>query len=243
MILYFLVLYYGQNVANNVIMEKTSKLMDTFLVAIRPSAMIFGKVLAIVLSSILQFSVWIIALIGGFAAGTSFVRMINPQTDMLLIRFFDSIGEFSGLFSIPGAVIAILMIFGAFFLYCAIASIGGSLASKPEDLSSTNMLFTMILIISFFCTLSTGAMTGDMSAGLSWLDLVPFTAVLVTPSRILLGMITLTEGLLSLAILLIVTFVFIWFAGKIYKMMSLYKGNLLKPAEIFAMLKDTRKET
>ena len=105
------------------------------------------------------------------------------------------------------------------------------------------MLFTMILIISFFCTLSTGAMTGDMSAGLSWLDLVPFTAVLVTPSRILLDMITLTEGLLSLAILLIVTFVFIWFAGKIYKMMSLYKGNLLKPAEIFAMLKDTRKET
>ena len=243
MILYFLVLYYGQNVANNVIMEKTSKLMDTFLVAIRPSAMIFGKVLAIVLSSILQFSIWIIALIGGFAAGTSFVRMINPQTDMLLIRFFDSIGEFSGLFSIPGAVIAILMIFGAFFLYCAIASIGGSLASKPEDLSSTNMLFTMILIISFFCTFSTGAMTGDMSAGLSWLDLVPFTAVLVTPSRILLGMITLTEGLLSLAILLIVTLVFIWLAGKIYKMMSLYKGNLLKPAEIFAMLKDTRKET
>lgn len=242
MILYFLVLFYGQNVANNVIMEKTSKLMDTFLVSIKPGAMILGKVFAIVLSSILQFAIWVVVLILGFAAGTAFVRMINPDTDMLLIRFFESIGDFSGVFSIPGIVIALLMIFGGFLLYCSIASIGGSAASKPEDLSSTNVLFTLILIVSFFCTLSSGAMTGEMSEGLSVIDLIPFTSILVTPSRILLGTVTIVQGLLSLAVVLLVTLVLIWLAGKVYKMMSLYKGNPPKPNEMMQMLKHSLKD-
>ena len=43
MVLYFLILLYGQSVAGNVIMEKTSKLMDTFLVAVKPTAMVFGR--------------------------------------------------------------------------------------------------------------------------------------------------------------------------------------------------------
>lgn len=238
MILYFMVLYYGQGVANNVIMEKTSKLMDTFLVSTKPSAMIFGKVFAIVLSSILQFALWVVSLIAGFIAGTAFVRMINPDTDMALIKFFDIIGEFSGLFSIPGIILSLLMIFGGFFLYCAIASIGGSFASKPEDLSSTNTLFTLILIVSFFCTIYTGAMTGDLAPELSWLDLVPFTAILVTPSRILLGNISIVEGLLSFGILIVVTLALIWLAGRVYKMMSLYKGNPPKPQEMIAMIKN-----
>lgn len=246
MILYFLVLYYGQNVANIVLMEKTSKLMDTFLVAIKPSAMIFGKVFAIALASIIQVAIWLVALIAGFFTGTQLVRMVNPDTDMMLISFFESIGELSGVFSIPGAIIAVLIICAGFLLYCAVASIGGSLAGKPEDLGSTNMLFTLILIVSFFCTFTTGAMTGDMPSGLSWLDLVPFIAIMVTPSRVLLGSITLVDGLISLGITLALAFVFVLIAGKIYKMMSLYKGNLLKPNQIVKMLtsglKDSKKK-
>lgn len=242
MVLYFLVLYYGQSVANNVIMEKTSKLMDTFLVAVKPGAMIFGKVLAIVLSSILQFTLWVVALIGGFIAGTHFVRMINPDTDMLLVQFFDSLSDLSGVFTISGAVIALLIVFAAFLLYCALASVGGSLASKPEDLSSTNVLFTMILIVSFFCTLYAGGLSGNMRAGLTWLDLVPFTSIMVTPSRLLLGMISIWEGLLSLGILIITTLLCVWFAGRLYKVMSLYKGNLLKPAEVLQMMKNSAKD-
>ncbi len=236
MILYFLVLYYGQNVANIVLMEKTSKLMDTFLVAIKPAAMIFGKVFAIALASIIQVAIWLVALIAGFFTGTQLVRMINPDTDMMLISFFESIGEFSGVFSIPGAIIAVLIICAGFLLYCAVASIGGSLAGKPEDLGSTNILFTLILIVSFFCTFTTGAMTGNMPSGLSWLDLVPFIAIMVTPSRVLLGNITIVEGLLSLAITLALACVFVWVAGKIYKAMSLYKGNLPKPNQIVKMV-------
>ena len=80
MILYFMILAYGQGTANNTIMEKTSKLMDLFLVSVKPGAMLLGKVFATAASGILQIFVWIGGLFGGFALGIHFTKMVNPQT-------------------------------------------------------------------------------------------------------------------------------------------------------------------
>ena len=66
MLLYFLVLLYGQGTAASVLLEKTSKLMDLFLVSVEPTAMVLGKVLATALAGLLQLAVWILSLMGGF---------------------------------------------------------------------------------------------------------------------------------------------------------------------------------
>lgn len=57
MVLYFMVLIYGQGIAGSVILEKSSKLMDTMLVSLRPEAMILGKTLAGWLAGVLHHSV------------------------------------------------------------------------------------------------------------------------------------------------------------------------------------------
>ena len=237
MLIYFLVLFYGQGVASCVIMEKTSKLMDTFLVSVRPRAMIFGKVFAIWLSSAIQFLLWVLSLILGFAAGSALVRLINPDTTMALLAVFAFFGSISGVFSLAGAVVAVCMVLAGFLLYCAIAAIGGALAGKPEDLASTNWLFTLVLIVSFFCTLQSGFLSGETGGGTQWMDLVPFTAILITPSRILLGNVPVYIGLLSLALVLAATALLLLFAGRLYQMMSLYKGNPPKPRQLLGMLK------
>ena len=236
MILYFLVLFYGQGVANNVIMEKTSKLMDTFLVTVKPTAMVFGKVLAVTAASVLQFVVVAACLIGGFAAGSALVRMIHPDSDMLLLLFFDSLGEFQGLLTVPGILLAIVMMVSGFFLYCSLSAIGGSAAGKPEDLSSTNVAFTMVLIVSFLAALYAGGIGGGSFA--KWLDFVPFTSILVTPSRIMLGEVSLGMGFVSLILVLIVSVLCLLLAGKVYRMMALYKGNPPTPAKLLEMLKE-----
>lgn len=238
MLLYFLVLFYGQGVANCVIMEKTSKLMDTFLVSVKPAAMVFGKVFAIITASVVQFALWIVALISGFAAGSALVKMVNPHSDMVLLAFFDLLGDMSGMFTVPGVILALLMIVGAFALYCGLAAIGGSLASKPEDLSSTNGLFTLVLIVSFFAVISSGAVTGNMPEAAAWFDYVPFTSILVTPSRVLLGYVSIPTACISLALVLVCVVLCLALAGKVYRMMSLYKGNPPKPAAIIGMLKN-----
>ena len=239
MILYFLVLFYGQGVANNVIMEKTSKLMDTFLVAVKPTAMVFGKVLAVTAASMLQFVIVAASLIGGFAARSALVRMINPDSDMLLLLFFDSLSEFQGVLTVPGILLAVVMMVSGFFLYCSLSAIGGSAAGKPEDLSSTNVVFTTVLIVSFLAALYAGGI-GSMDSGAfaKWLDFVPFTSILVTPSRIMLGEVSLGMGFVSLLLVLIVSVLCLLLAGKVYRMMALYKGNPPTPAKLMKMLKE-----
>jgi ABC-type Na+ efflux pump permease subunit len=240
MLLYFMILIYGQGVANNVIMEKTSKLMDMFLITVKPAAMVMGKVLAIVLSGIMQMTLWIAGLVGGFTAGTLIVKAIDPQTDMGLVQLFDSLHIFSGMFSLPSIIVAIFIVLAGFLLYCSLASIGGAMASKPEDLSSTNLLFTLSLVVSFFCTMYAGGVNG-MSSSAEWLNWFPLTAILVTPARLMVGQASLLTGIGSLVIVLICSVLVVILSGRIYKMMSLYKGKPPKISEAFKMLASAKK--
>lgn len=236
MVLYFMVLFYGQGVSSSVLMEKTSKLMDTMLLCARPGGMVLGKVIANAFAGIVQIFIWLAGLAGGSAAGTFVVKMINPDTEMLLIKFFETLGELGGLFTIPAVIAALIQIIGGFLLYCALAAIGGAVAGKQEELSTTNLLFTMALVVSFLFTLSYGGL-GSMTPASRWLNWMPFSAVLVVPSRVLLGQISIWEAYGSLGVVL-VTFVLIsLLAGKLYQCMALYKGKLPKPGELVKMLK------
>lgn len=240
MVLYFLVLIYGQGVANNIIIEKTSKLMDTFLVSVRPGAMILGKVFALVLADILQFIIWIVSLIGGFVLGAFMVRAVNPGSQMGLLLFFDNLNMFSGVFSMQGIITAVMLMFAGLLLYCALAAVGGAIAGKPEDLSTTNVLFTMILVISFMCALFMGGIPGMEMEGAGaapWLDWFPFTSILITPGRIMLGTVTIWQGLGSLAIVLVCSVLILALAGRLYKMMALFKGDLPGIGKLLGMLK------
>ncbi len=240
MALYFMVLFYGQGVANNVLMEKNAKLMDTLLLAVKPTTLVFGKVLALVCTSLFQLCLWVAALVGGFGLGCAWIKAIHPNTQNPLVLFLDQLGQMDGFFSPGGWVLALLLLAAGFLLYCSLAAIGGAAAGKPEDLSSTNVLFTLALIISFFCVLYGGGMelmdSGAGAAG-DWMNWIPFTAILVTPSRLLLGQIPLWMGACSLGVTLLCSAALLWLSGKVYRMMALYKGNPLSIGKIFGMLR------
>ncbi len=237
MLLYFMVLFYGQSVATSAIAEKTSKLMDTFLVSVSPKAMMLGKVLAVSLSAVLQLGLWVVALIGGLIAGRTLLLAVNPASTSGYLGFIDAIRSLSGLFDPAGVVIGVAIMLAGFLLYCSLAAIGGALASKPEELSSTNLLFTMALVISFFVCLFGGGLMNGEGINLSWVDWVPFTAILATPSRLMLGQLQPLAGLGSLAIVLVTAVLFCALAGKLYQMMSFYRGTLPKPGQLIKMWK------
>lgn len=241
MVLYFMILAYGQGVANCVLMEKTSKLVDTFLVTVRPGAMMLGKVLAIALSGIVQLFSWVICLVVSFSVGTAVVKILEPETDMLLIQLFELFGEASGLFTVSGIILAVLMLLAGFLMYCALAAIGGAMASKPEDLSNTNALFTLALVISFFVVLYSSSVLGG--GGYTWQLYVPFTAMLVVPSMVLLGEVSVGTACISLGIMLVAAGVLIYLAGKVYRLLILRKGDALSPGKLLKLLRGKTIET
>ncbi len=223
MVLYFMVLFYGQSVAGCVLMEKTSKLMDFFLVTVEPAAMVLGKILATALAGILQMAVWLASLAGG-RPRTALARAAVPGQTPAAVQVMESLAQLTGLFSLPALLLAAAIILAGFLMYCSLSAIGGSLAGKAEDLGTTNVLFSMVLVASFLACIIAGGMDGS-AAGAAWLDWVPFTAVLIAPAHVLLGELTLAQGAAICALVLVCAVAIAWLAGRIYRMMSLYKGN------------------
>lgn len=236
MILYFFVLAYGQGVATSVVMEKSSKLIESFLVSVKPTAIILGKLLAITLTGIVQLFSWVISLALSFVIGTFAVKAINPETDMFIVQMFAFLKEATeGIFSPANCIMAMLIIMAGMLLYCALAAMGGAMASKAEDLSATNIIFTLILVVSFFAVLfGKGLMSGEVNPILDW---IPFTSVLITPARTLMGALPLWKSIGSFAVTLITILIATFIAGKIYKTLVLYRGDTISPKNLIKMLR------
>lgn len=239
MVIYFTVLIYGQGITSSVILEKSSKLMDTMLLSVRPSAMILGKTLAGWLAGILQLAAYIIGCVLGCVVGKALVLQVDPGSTMGILQLFGILGEASGLFTASGIALAVAILLAGFLLYCAIASVGGALASKPEDLGSTNSLFTFLLAASFLLTLF-GENTGSsmsMISNAEWMNYVPFTAVMSTPARALLGHVSAATCLVSLALILMMALLAVLLAGRLYRLLTFRRGDPPKVRDIPKLLK------
>jgi ABC-type Na+ efflux pump permease subunit len=205
------------------------------LLSIPPEAMILGKVLSGAAAAIIQFVIWLLSIIAGFGIGTAIVKLINPDTDMFIVLFFDSLDSLSGIFSLPAILLSIVIVLLGFLMYCTLASISGAMASKQEDLSSTQSIFVLILVFSFYVSLQ-GFFTGDGAATAQWADYLPFTAILTVPGKLMLSEISLLEGGISIGILTLTCLLFIVCAGKIYRSLVFYKGNVPKIKDVIAII-------
>lgn len=236
LLLYFLILFYGQGVANSVILEKSSKLMDTFLVSVHPAAMVMGKLLAIAAAGIFQLLCWVASLAGGLGLGILLLKEIAPGAETAVLQVMEGLNAATALFSPSAGLIVLAFVIAGFLMYCALAAIGGSLASKQEDLSSTNLLFSLILVVSFLVSINVDTLSGTYASGQAWIYYIPFTAVLTVPGRLLLGEISILQSLISLGLTFVLTFVLILAAGKTYILMSFWNGNPPSLKKLFRIL-------
>ena len=110
MLLYFMVLIYGQGVAGSVILEKSSKLMDTMLLSLQPQAMILGKTLAGWLAGVVQMLVWAAGAVLGCVLGRILILQIEPGSTMGILQFFSMLGAASGLFTLPNIIAAVAIV-------------------------------------------------------------------------------------------------------------------------------------
>ena len=237
MLLYFLVLFYGQGVASSVVLEKQSKLMDTFLLSLRPEAMILGKLLAGTLAGILQVLAWIAGAAGGVLLTSGLMHVLYPDAQMGFLLLLKQLGAL-GFFAPGPSILALLIIVGGFLLYCSLAAVGGALAGKQADLGSTNSLFTTLLVASFLISiLGKGSSSGQIISDASWMNYVPFTAVLTLPSRLVLGEASALTGIVSLVIVLLFALAIAMLAGRLYTLLAFRKGDPPKIKEIPALLR------
>ena len=238
LVLYFLLLLYGQNINQSVSVEKTSKLVETLLTSLHPYALLTGKVFAIVATAMQQFFIWVAALIIGIVAGGTIAENMYPGTESGLhvaVEFMRAnIGESA--FSPVAVVLALVTFCFGFLFYCVLSGMAGSMVSRPEEAANTQSIFTLPIVISwivcYFGTLM------EKESLLIVARNIPFTIPFCVPVDLLTGAIGIAQGLISTAILLVFSVLIIMLSGRIYKGLVLYTGEKITLKNVIGILKN-----
>lgn len=223
-LIYLLMVMYGQSVMMEVSSEKTSKLMETMLVDVYPEALVSGKILGTAFLGILQVLLWIGGLIYGLATGVLVGNLFFPEeSDSYgkVLEILKSYGLDVNLTS--GLLMAIVIIILGILLYCFLAGIPGSLIAKPEHAGNVQQLVQIPLMICFMVTYF--AIFMEKKELLVFLRYFPFTAPFVLPGELLVGTCSIGIGWIVSGLLLIAVIVLGTLAGKIYKYKALHSGK------------------
>ena len=166
-------------------------------------------------------------------AGVKITEAVHPGYESPITTFFEFMEEL-GIFRPLNVVIGIGFLAVGFVLYLSLATIAGSISANREEVASQSSLFILPLLASFMLVMMGGGLTAGGAP--IWMDYVPFTAALLMPSQLALGTASGLTGIISLAITLAVTIVLVIVSGKIYKAMSLYKGNKVKLGDVLKLI-------
>ncbi|GGL81136.1 ABC transporter permease [Microlunatus endophyticus] len=182
---------FGGTIAQSVVEEKQTRIVEILISAISTRTLLTGKILG---NSLLAFAQVVVT--GAFAViGLSVT------------------GE-SATLSLLGAPIAWFVIFFVigFVLLASMFAAAASLVSRQEDIQATVTPVTMLVMIPYFLVI----FFHDNSLVLTIMSYVPFSAAVGMPLRIFLSEAAWWEPLLSLLILLAGTVGVIVAAAKIY---------------------------
>lgn len=222
MILYFLLIFYGQMISVSITTEKSNRAIEILVTSVDSNSLIFGKVLAGAIAGVMQ---CIVILGSAVAAYQMFRENWNYQLDFLL--------------HIPGEVWAAFVILGllGYLLYAFFFGMLGALVSKTEDISKASTPIMMIYLASFFIAIF--GMYDSDSLLMRVASFVPFTSSNAMLIRVAMGSVEIWEVLVSGGLLAASCVLAGVLAAKIFRFGTLMYGN---PVKLSTALKKIREK-
>jgi ABC-2 type transport system permease protein len=212
LLLYVAIITFGYAIASSVVTEKSSRVVEVILSAIRPTQLLAGKVIGVGLLGLIQITLigaigLAIALVGGNVSLPS----STAETAILVLVYF---------------------VLGYAFYGCAFAGVA-SLVSRQEDAQSTTMPLLVILIGSYLAT-NSALSNPDGSLAQVGTFLPPMAPMLV-PGRAAQDALPLWELAASLALMVISILIVVRVAARIYDRSVLRFGTPMKLREALSL--------
>jgi ABC-2 type transport system permease protein len=204
-LLFFGIQTYGALVAQGVVEEKSSRVVELLLSTVRPWHLMLGKVLGLGLVGLAQIA--ILAAAGLAMAGATGVLTLS--------------GVAAG--TVLWGVIWYVL---GFFLYATVYAAAGSLVSRQEDAASVITPVTMVLAIGFVVGFSV-LLQNPESGTARVLSLIPLFSPILMPGRMAIGAATGWEIALSLALTVVLGSLLTWVGSRIYRNAVLHMGSRL----------------
>ena len=217
-IMYFVILFYGMNVARSIIEEKTSRIFEVLLATIKPEEMMAGKVLGVGAVGLTQVGIWLVGAIvlsaqGLLAMGSDFSFKLTI-TQMLFFVVFFLLG---------------------YILYSGMAAALGAMTSSEQELQQMN-IFLMLPLIA--CSGVVFQVVSDPDGTIAKVfSFIPFCTPLIMYVRIAVHQPPWYEIAISVAGLVITILAILWFAARVYRVGILMYGKKPNLPELLRWLK------
>lgn len=214
-LLYIALIFSGYAVSSGVIEEKSSRVVELIIIAIKPRQLLAGKVAGIGLMGLLQLALIVVA---GLATALLIGDVNLPSS------------------TLSTALLALLyFVLGFAFYGCAFA-VAGSLVSRQEDSQASTAPVMIILVIAYLFSITA---VNEPDSGMSVVGtLVPFLAPMVVPARAAAGALPPEQLILSVILMLATTAALIVLAGKVYEAAVLRTGSPISPRQMLALLRN-----
>ncbi|WP_404429726.1 ABC transporter permease [Microbacterium lacus] len=200
---------FGGTIAQSVVEEKQTRVVELLISAIPVRALLAGKVIGNTVLAMGQILVLAAIAIVGLT--------VTGQSEIL-----QGLGG-------PIAWFAVFFFFG-FILLASLFAAAAAMVSRQEDIGSTTTPITMLVMAPYFLVI----FFNDNPVVLGIMSYVPFSAPVGMPMRLFLGEAQWWEPLLSLAILIATCIAAILIGAKIYQNSLLRMGARVKLREALA---------
>lgn len=209
-LLYYSLLVYGTMVAQGVVEEKSSRVVEILLATLRPWQLLLGKVVGLGAVGLLQ-----LLLVGGgglaLAAGSGVLDVTG----------------------VAGGALAtgVLWYLLGFFLYATVFAAAASLVSRQEELQSVLTPISTAIVVAFVVGIN--LMVSDPSGtAVAVLSVLPPFAPILMPGRMALGVAPGWQVLLAVVLALAAVAAITWLAGRVYSNAVLRTGARVRLREV-----------
>lgn len=234
MLLYMVIIIYGQMVLTSVVEEKSSRVLDVMVTSCSPFQLMMGKILGIATVALTQIAIWAVLVIAAskFLIPALFSADIAATSDMMLQGVMGTLGD-TGYITMLFAYLA-LFILGGFLLYASLYAAAGSAVDSVQDGQQFNTIIMMPIILAMIVMMS---VFNDPNSPIAfWASMIPFTSPIVMIARIPFGIPT-WEIVVSLVVLYLSFVLTTWLSAKIYRIGIFMHGKRPSWSELAKWIK------
>ena len=221
-VLFYAIYFCAYQVSSSITTEKTSKIMETLVTSTSPRTIVLGKTIGIGIVGLIQICV-IVAV--ALASAKAFLdpELLNTVLDMSMMTPYL-------------AIMTIIYFILGYFAYALLYALTGSTVSKPEDIQSANTPVAILSVIGFY--LSYFTMMNPTSELNQFAAIFPISSPFCMPFRIMMGIASTSEIILSIVILIVTILIIAQVAIKIYSSAILNYGTKMTFRDIVNVYRD-----
>lgn len=227
-LLYIVILIYGIQVMRSVLEEKTSRIVEVIVSALRPWQLMLGKILGVGAVGLTQMAAWMLMGVLVSTLGIPALVASNPA--------LADVGNLTEHLPALGGIVLFLAYFVlGYFLYASLYAAVAAMCSSDEEAQQAQIPVT-VLIVAPVVILPYVLEDPDSTVATA-IALFPFFSPVLMYPRYVAGA-PLWEALLSLLLMAVTVVAVAWVAGRIYRVGILMQGKRPTLPEIWRWVKE-----